>query len=425
MEAGPAKWLGHRRGDPGYKRIVAGLFGAGIATFAQLYCVQAILPTLSSRFHVTAATAALTVSLATAGVAVSVVPWASVADRIGRARSMSISIVVASVLGLILPFAPNLTVMLCLRFAVGLMLGALPALAVAYIAEEVAKPHRALAAATYISGTTIGGIAGRLLPGPFVDTFGWQVGLGAVAVLCSGAAAVFLCVSPRPRGFVSVAQRRARNVSPPELSVVLKLHLTNRPLLAIYVQAFLLMGSFVAVYNYLGYRLELPPFVIPVALSSLIFLAYLSGTISSRLAAHLIVRWGRQPVLLTSIAVMIFGILVTLPPWLPTIIVGLILITAGFFAEHSLATSYTAVLAPTGTGHASALYTLFYYGGSSIVGWAIGLVFSTGGWAAASATECALCVIALLVARRSVRPSHPQEVETLNDAVEAQPGPQH
>ena len=37
------------------------------------------------------------------------------------------------------------------------------------------------------------------------------------------------------------------------------------------------MGGFVAVYNYLGFRLSGEPFSLPATLISLIFLAYLSG----------------------------------------------------------------------------------------------------------------------------------------------------
>ena len=47
------------------------------------------------------------------------------------------------------------------------------------------------------------------------------------------------------------------------------------------------MGGFVAVYNYLGFRLSGEPFSLPATAISLIFLAYLSGTVSARWAAGL------------------------------------------------------------------------------------------------------------------------------------------
>ena len=50
---------------------------------------------------------------------------------------------------------------------------------------------------------------------------------------------------------------------------------------------FLLMGGFVAVYNYLGYRLLAEPFSLPLAVAGLVFLAYLGGSVSSAVAGRL------------------------------------------------------------------------------------------------------------------------------------------
>lgn len=90
--AGPphqTAWEGHPKGSTAYGRILAGLAFAGVATFAQLYSTQAVLPLMSRDLGVTAAEAALTISLATVGLAVTVIPWSFLADRIGRVRAMA------------------------------------------------------------------------------------------------------------------------------------------------------------------------------------------------------------------------------------------------------------------------------------------------------------------------------------------------
>ncbi|WP_311878594.1 MFS transporter [Microbacterium forte] len=84
-------FTGHTPGSPAYRRLIVGLFFAGIATFAQLYSPQAVLPQLSSNLGITPATAALAVSAATLGLAAAVVPWSMVADRMGRVPAMGIS----------------------------------------------------------------------------------------------------------------------------------------------------------------------------------------------------------------------------------------------------------------------------------------------------------------------------------------------
>src|SRR3954452_7647987 len=99
----PREWVGHPRGSAEYGRLLAALFCAGIATFAQLYSPQAVLPLISADLHIGAAAAALTISASTIGLAIGVIPWSTVADRIGRVRAISISVAVAAAVGLIVP----------------------------------------------------------------------------------------------------------------------------------------------------------------------------------------------------------------------------------------------------------------------------------------------------------------------------------
>jgi predicted MFS family arabinose efflux permease len=150
----------------------------------------------------------------------------------------------------------------------------------------------------------------------------------------------------------------------------------------LYAQAFLLMGCFVAVYNYLGFRLEAAPFWLPAGLTSLMFLAYLSGTASSGLAARLSGRFGRRAVLVSSTAAMAAGAAVMVADWLPAILAGLLVFTAGFFAAHGIASGWTGTIAASGRAQAASLYNLGYYGGSSLLGWAGGLAFHAWGWPA-------------------------------------------
>src|SRR6185503_19111902 len=104
--------------------------------------------------------------------------------------------------------------------------------------------------------------------------------------------------------------------------------------LTLFAQGFLLMGGFVAIYNYLAFRLTAAPYHLPVTIVSLIFLAYLAGTCASTLAGALASRYGRKAVLLTSIAIMIIGVLITLSANLFLVLVGLVVTTVGFFGAH-------------------------------------------------------------------------------------------
>ena len=376
----PAGFAGHPRGSRGYRGVLIGLAAAGVATFAQLYSLQGVLPELAAGLGISASSAALTVSAATLGLAVAVIPWSAAADRFGRLPVMRLAILAAVLLGLAVPLSPSLPVLLVLRFAEGLALGGIPAVALAYLSEEVSRLHAAVAAGTYVSGTTIGGLAGRILAAPLAELANWRVGVAAVSLLAAAAAAVFILTAPRQHGFVPV-----RHAAPGHgLAARLAANLRSPRLVTLYLQGFLLMGGFVAVYNYLGFRLGAPPFGLPQSLASALFLAYLAGTWSSRaagtLAARLSGRGGRKLVLLLSTGAMAGGLALTLAGNLAVIVGGLLVFTAGFFAAHAIASGWTPVLAVEGRAQASSLYNLFYYTGSSLLGWAGGYCFQQGGW---------------------------------------------
>lgn len=377
------RWQGHPKGSSGYRRLIAALACAGVATFAQLYSPQALLPRLASELGIDPARAALTVSLATIGLAVAVLPWSFVADRIGRVEAMRWGILAATALGLAGPLAPSFEALLPLRFLEGVALGSVPAIAIAYLSEEVSRRHAAVAAGTYIAGTTVGGLAGRLVAGPLADVVGWRLGIIAVSILGAAAAVAFIALAPRAKGF-SPAPRTPGGIGGAAAAVVRTLgaQLRNGRLLMLYGQAFLLMGSFVAVYNYLGFRLEAAPFWLPASLASLVFVAYLSGTVSSGFAARLSERFGRRAVVVASTVAMAAGAVVMVSDSLPAVLAGLLVFTAGFFAAHGIASGWTGALAASGKAQAASLYNLGYYGGSSLLGWAGGLVFHAWGWAA-------------------------------------------
>jgi MFS transporter, YNFM family, putative membrane transport protein len=312
------------------------------------------------------------------------------ADRIGRVKAMSASIVAATTLGLLVPFASTYELLLAGRLAEGVAIGGVPAIAIAYLTEEVDARHAARAAGTYVAGTTIGGLLGRLVAGPVAELGGWRVGVLTVSVLCATAAIAFVKLAPPARGFTPGAQRGVLHR--------LAANLRSPAQLTLFAQAFLLMGGFVALYNYLGFRLAAPPFSLPHTLVSLVFLAYLAGTWSSARAGAEAGRLGRRKVLLASIAVMIVGVAITLCDNVFAVLVGLVVATAGFFGAHAIASGWTGRAAPEGKAQAASLYNLFYYGGSSVVGWFGGVAFDNAGWTGVALTVIGLAALAAVAA---------------------------
>ncbi|WP_454853974.1 MFS transporter [Promicromonospora soli] len=400
---------GHRR-TRAYRRTVVALGAVGMTTFAQLYYPQALIPAISRELDVTAADAALTISGATVGLAAAVLGWSWVADRFGRGPAMKIALVASVVLGLLVPFAPSYEVLIAVRVLQGVALGGTPALALTYLAEEVDRRDAMAAAGTYISGTVLGGLGGRLVAAPAADLLDWRAGALVVAVLSALGALLAVLVLPAARNF----RRPARSEHGP-LWAGVAASLRNPALLVLYAQAFLLMGAHVAMYNYLGYRLEQPPFGLAPAVTAVIFLAGLSGAVSARVAGRLASRFGRRPVLLWSSATMAAGAALTIPDWLPTVLFGLLIFTTAYFSAHSIASGWVGPTATSGTAQATSLYSLFYYAGSSLVGWLGGLAFDVG-WVAIAVMLIAIvltafaCVCLTLLGRRRLLGAEPTDM---------------
>jgi YNFM family putative membrane transporter len=268
----------------------------------------------------------------------------------------------------------------------------------------VAPRHLGGAVGLLIAGNTIGGLSGRLVATGVADVAGWRVGLLAVGLLSLVCTAAFRLLLPPP---VAPAAPPVRLRA---LGGQVVRHLRDPGLARLFGLAFVLMGAFVTVYNYLGFRLLDAPFDLPPALVALIFLGYLAGSWASTTAGRLGDRFGRRTVLWIGLVVAIAGVAVTAPAWLPTVLVGLVLLTVGFFAAHSLASGWvgrrSAKLPGGSPAVAASLYLFCYYAGSSIGGTVGGLAFDHLGWIGVVGYVALLLVagLALALGLRRVSP---------------------
>ncbi len=247
------------------------LFVAGFSAFAMLYVAQGTLPNVSSAFRVSPATAALTVSLTTLPLALGVVFAASVSERRGRRGLLVGSLLAAAGTTLVTGLSPSFGVLLVLRVLTGLALAGLPAVAMAYIVEEVEAGNLGSTMGLYISGTGLGGLAGRLLGGLLAGLYDWRVGTAAVGLIALAGSVYVARALPASRHFVAQPERLWSQVSKS------RVHLADPVLRRLFVCGFMLMGAMVAFFNFLQYRLEAPPFDLTAGSAALVFLLYLAG----------------------------------------------------------------------------------------------------------------------------------------------------
>ncbi|HWM38010.1 MAG TPA: MFS transporter [Streptomyces sp.] len=363
-------------GDPGHSRMRLALFAAGLATFALLYSTQALLPEISRDLHADPGLASWTVSGATIGLAVAVLPLAALSERFGRRRILTASMTVAVALALAVPFAPDLGTLIALRTLQGAAIAGVPASAMAFLADEVRGKYLVGATGLFVAGNSVGGMSGRILSGWVTEAWGWRAGMAAVALAALLCAVAFQLLVPRARHFHAVplnARGVARTVAA---------HLRNPLLVRLYAIGLLFMIVFGAVYTVIGYRLVAEPFGLSQGLVGSVFVIYLVGTATSATAGRLNARLGRRGMLYVGIGTASSGLLLTLADNLVAVVVGLVLITAGFFAGHAVASGSVSHTATEGRAQASALYQMAYYTGSSLGGALGALAFAGGGWAA-------------------------------------------
>ncbi|MFJ7373761.1 MFS transporter [Lysinibacillus capsici] len=363
-----------QKGTRAFHKANGALFLAGFITFANLYVTQPLLPTFSEAFHVSPAVASLSLSVTTFALAVSLIIVSSLSEAWGRKSLMTISIFAASVLTLALAFSPNFETILVLRVVQGIVFAGLPAIAMAYLGEEMEPGSLGVAMGLYISGNSVGGLSGRVIIGTLTDHYNWHTGmmvLGGISLLVS---LLFVWMLPSSKHF------SARPLQLKALTKTLLQHLRDPSMLCLYGMGFLLMGSFVTLYNYIGFKLMAPPYNLSATIVGWIFVIYLVGTFSSAWFGSLADRYGRQRMLLLAIAIMLAGAIVTLNGLLTLKIIGITVFTFGFFAAHSIASGWVSKRASHDKAQASSLYLFFYYFGSSVGGTVGGVFWMKYGW---------------------------------------------
>ncbi|CAN5372638.1 MFS transporter [soil metagenome] len=390
-------------GTQAYRLLLIAMLLAGLATFALLYSVQPLLPLFSHDYRVNAEEASLVVSLATGPMAIALLAAGALSDRFGRRPLMIASLFSAAILTLLSAMLPGWHMLLAMRLFTGVALAGIPAVAMAFIAEEVEDKAVGHAMGLYIAGSAIGGMSGRLVVSLITQYTGWRVAMAITGVLALGIAIVFYRCIPASRHFVP------RRQSLSGFLAGLQRLMADRAMPWLYAVSFLLMGAFISIYNYAGFRLLAPPYGLSQAAIGAIFLLYIIGSFSSAWIGGVAGRIGPRKTLWAPIALFLVGIGLTAATPLPIVIFGIAVVTAGFFGAHSIASAWVGRRARADRAQASALYLFFYYMGSSLLGSAGGFAWTHALWPGVVLFAGALIVAALAISLRlsSVLPLAP------------------
>lgn len=383
---------GHRAGTASYRRLVIAMMGGGLANFSLMYFVQPLLPLLADTYQVSPAESAHALSITTLTIIAGLLVAGPLSDRFGRVRLMRWSLVGSGLLGLASAFATSWPMLLACRGLMGITLAWLPAAALAYLREEVHPASHGRANAAYIAGTAIGGVTGRLLPGPLAALGGWTATAASMSVLTLSAGAITWLLLPTATGFtphkVSLREVALGTITAP----------LDRVLGWVCLAGFAAMGTFVAVYNAMAFRLQAAPFSLGHA-ATLVYLAYPIGITAPSLLRRWAERIGRGRTAAAASLLLIAATVVASIPSLAAVMIGLGMLTFGFLGIHSLLSGWVVSRAEReglGTAQASSAYLLTYYLGSTIAGSLATVLWQGGGWGGVEILTSGLGVAALI-----------------------------
>jgi YNFM family putative membrane transporter len=370
------------------RHLAVGL--AGYCAFINLYSPQSILPLLSQEFHATAAEISTIITVSTLAVALTAPFTGAVADVLGRKR-----VIVAAMFVLVIPtvmvaLSTSLPQLIFWRAVQGLVLPPIFAVTVAYIGDEWSTKEATTAAGIYSSGSSLGGFSGRLVTGILADLISWRAGFMALAAMAFAGAIGVAVLLPPERRFV-------RSMGLLASSRQMLAHFRNGQLLATYAVGFGVLFNFICTFTFVSFHLANAPYNLSASWLGAIFVVYIVGSVLTPWTGWAVSRFGRQRFMVSTIAVWLAGIALTLAPSLPLIIAGLALGAGCGLICQAVSTGYVTTTAKAGRSSAVGLYvTSFYTGGS--FGAAVGaFAWTLGGWPACVALVAAMLVIMAII----------------------------
>jgi predicted MFS family arabinose efflux permease len=275
----------------------------------------------------------------------------------------------------------------------------------AYINEEWEMGvGRAMSA--YVSGTVLGGFSGRMLAGVIASRFLWRWAFAILGIISAVAGVLVWAWLPPGKRFVKAVGQAS---SPVYLAVTslsaMARHMRNPRLLATFAVGFCVLFSMLATFTYVNFYLAAPPFGLSPAALGFLFVVYLGGALANTIAGPWIDRAGHRLTITVAFGGGVAGILLTLIPSLPVILLGLALCSSGTFIAQSASTTYVGTIAREARAAAVGMYVLFYYVGGSFGAAVPGQFWNRGGWPACVALIASVQVLTILIAALFWRPA--------------------
>src|SRR5476649_681819 len=355
-----------------------------------MYATQPLLPEFRLQFHASEAAVSATVSALIFATAIAALFVGPIADRIGRKRIIVGSIIGLGIATLATSTATSLSSLVAWRFVQGLFMPGIFTVTLAYIAEEFPAGVGGAAVGAYVGGNVFGGFFGRYLAALVDSHSNWHVVFVVLGCLNFVGATIVIFALPRLKHFKKATSLRTT------LDAV-GTFLRNPVLLATDAIGAGALFTIVGVFTYITFHLAQAPFLLGTAALGYVFFVYIVPIVAVPISGRFVDKIGHRKTLLGAQAIGIIGLLITLVPSLPAIIIGLVLMASGTFCVQATSQCYVGAVAATQRSTVAAIYIACYYLGGGLGATLPAFAWTHGGWPPTVAFIVAVqCGIALL-----------------------------
>ena len=281
--------------------------------------------------------------------------WGLLSDRIGRGRTMVLTLVIAGIAGLISAFAPNLALLAVARTVAGACFGAIAPASITFVGDTVGPAFRQRALSDLLAVTATGVAVSTALAGGLAHVLSWRAvfGLtGLIAMLCA-------------LGVRGVSESRHAEMT--GIAAHLGGVLRNRWALLVFAVAFVEGGVVLGMLTYLPAALSTTR-GIDSGVAGLAVAAYGVGALGfSRVVSRLTAR---RPMWLLGaiggVAMLLAFVTVATTITIASVIACALLLGCGWAFLHSSLQTWATSVAPEARGTAVALFAASLFIGSSL-----------------------------------------------------------
>jgi YNFM family putative membrane transporter len=356
-----------------------------------VYMTLPIMGVLSKNFLVPMDRISGAMSLIALMYAFSFVLYGSLSDKYGRRRFLLFGAITLSIITIGISFTTHFNTFLWLTAIQGIAAGAIPSVAIPYMADITPKERIGNAMGIALSGTVAGTVMGRGLSGVITEILGWEMTyiIYAVLLLLMFGLLMFL-----PK----------KDKSNKEISTLTILKNTSSLMCDRRVFQLMLIGaclffSYLGTATFLTPYLSSPPFTLGPGIIGMLSLVGIVGILISPIAGNLVCKYGSYKIMLLGISVVIISIqIIAYIPSIVSVVIGSILLYAGvFICQPAVLSLVTTVVETKYRGSASSLYLLACMAGGSIGAFALRSVYNSYRWIGVTTVSSVVCFFAIVL----------------------------